>query len=77
MGGYILTFWFWLVTTEPESGLIFGTETGVLFFSKILNQTGIRFLGLLRTEIGTGFESFEKKRKRKSEPKANQRLTSS
>jgi hypothetical protein len=48
-----------------------------LVFSKTLNQTGIRFLGLLRTEIGTGFESFEKKRKRKSEPKANQGLTSS
>jgi hypothetical protein len=77
LGGYNLRFWFWLVPTEPVSGLIFGTETGVLVLSKTLNQTGIRFLVLLRTEIGTGFESFEKKRKRESEPKANQRLTSS
>jgi hypothetical protein len=63
-GGYNLRFWFWLVTTEPESGLVFGTETGVLVFSKTLNQTGIRFLVLLRTEIGTGCESFEKKKKK-------------
>jgi hypothetical protein len=63
-GGYNLRFWFCLVTTEPESGLIFGTETGVLVFSKTLNQTGIRFLVLLRTEIGTGCESFEKKKKK-------------
>jgi hypothetical protein len=75
--GYNLRSWFWLATTEPESGLIFGTGTGVLVFSKTLNQTGIRFFVLLRTEIKTGFESSEKKRKRKSEPKANQRLTSS
>jgi hypothetical protein len=41
-------FWFWLVKSELEPGLIFGTRsqtrTGVSDFTKKQNQTGTRIL---------------------------------
>jgi hypothetical protein len=46
-------FWFWLVKSELEPGLIFGTrsQTGVSDFTKKQNQTGTRILVFQEPEL--------------------------
>jgi hypothetical protein len=78
-------FWFWLVKSELEPGLIFGTRsrtrTGVSDFTKKQNQTGTGseiFGGKemkKRTRTRTGSRTFEKVEMKKKDQ--NWGLTSS